>query len=298
MRSFLKPAGLTLAAAICLPLSMQAHRAWLLPSATILSGNDPWVTVDAAVSNDLFYFEHVPGRIENLIVFAPDGSQVKPENAATGKYRTTFDVHLTQPGTYKLAVVNSTMFATYDENGEAKRWRGPAAKFETEVPKDAKNLQVSKMQSRMETFVTRGKPTDTVLKPTGAGLELIPTTHPNDLVVGEPAKFALHLNGKPAVDVAITVIAGGIRYRDNLKEIKLTTDREGKFTVNFTEPGMYWLNATVADGKPTQRTEAAPQGVAIRPVAFQGPQGGGPQGGRPPAGNRASYTATLEVLPQ
>jgi hypothetical protein len=37
-----------------LAVPAQAHRAWLLPSATVLSGTDAWVTVDAAISNDLF----------------------------------------------------------------------------------------------------------------------------------------------------------------------------------------------------------------------------------------------------
>ena len=56
----------TLALAVCLPLSAQAHRAWMLPSATVLSGEEPWITVDAAVSNDLFYFEHVPMRLKGI----------------------------------------------------------------------------------------------------------------------------------------------------------------------------------------------------------------------------------------
>ncbi len=41
------------AVALALPLSAQAHKAWLLPSDTVLSAKDPWITVDAAVSNDL-----------------------------------------------------------------------------------------------------------------------------------------------------------------------------------------------------------------------------------------------------
>ena len=88
-----------LVAALCLglPLSAQAHRAWMLPSATVLSGDEVWVTVDAAVSNDLFYFEHQPMRIANigarpettgarggraaqLSITAPDGSQVEAQN--------------------------------------------------------------------------------------------------------------------------------------------------------------------------------------------------------------------------
>ena len=64
MHPLVKWTALTLA--ICLPLSAQAHRAWMLPSATVLSGEDPWITVDAAVSNDLFYFEHFPLRIQGI----------------------------------------------------------------------------------------------------------------------------------------------------------------------------------------------------------------------------------------
>ena len=46
--------------------------------------------------------------------------EVKPENVATGKYRTTFDLHLTQNGTYRLANINSGLFANYEENGAAE----------------------------------------------------------------------------------------------------------------------------------------------------------------------------------
>jgi uncharacterized GH25 family protein len=62
----LKRKWLVLALCLGLPLSAQAHRSWMLPSATVLSGDDVWVTVDAAVSNDLFYFEHFPLRIANI----------------------------------------------------------------------------------------------------------------------------------------------------------------------------------------------------------------------------------------
>jgi len=243
--------------------SMYAHRAWILPSATVLSGADKWVTVDAAISNDLFYFEHHPMRLEGLIVYAPDGSTVKPESPNTGKYRSTFDVQLTQQGTYKMAIATQSVFATYELNGDVKRWRGAEANLKTEVPANAQKLQVNRMTQRIESFVTAGKPTRTVLTPSNKGLELWPETHPNDLAAGETAKFALLLDGKPAAGVAVTVVPGGNRYRDNLKEVHVKTDAAGKFSIPFAEPGMYWLNATVAS-----------------------------------EGSRSSYIATLEVLPQ
>lgn len=45
-------------AAAAVPAS--AHRAWILPGATVLSSEEPWVTFDAAISNDIFYTDYYP----------------------------------------------------------------------------------------------------------------------------------------------------------------------------------------------------------------------------------------------
>jgi uncharacterized GH25 family protein len=268
MKAVVKLIALTLVASV--PLSAHAHKAWLLPSATV-STTDQWITVDAAVSNDLFYFNHVPMRLDALNVIAPDGTTVQPQNDHTGKYRSTFDVHLKQNGTYKLAVANSGLNAVYEENGQRKRWRGTAARFASEVPSTAKNLQVSEAQTRVETFVTAGKPSDAALKPTNTGLELVPVTHPNDLYEGEPAEFKFLLDGKPLAQLGVTIIAGGTRYRDQPNEIQLKTDAAGAISVTWPKPGMYWLEAEWQD----QKTSI-------------------PQANE----RRASYIATFEVLPQ
>ncbi|EJN06167.1 DUF4198 domain-containing protein [Herbaspirillum sp. YR522] len=259
------------ALAISLPLSAQAHRQWLLPSATVLSGKDAWVTVDAAVSNDLFYFEHFPLRLDGLAVTAPDGKFVQAVNAATGKYRSTFDVQLSQPGTYKIAVVNNGLFASYKVDGQQKRWRGSVQAFAREVPANAQELKVTQASSRIETFATSGKPTRGALAITGSGLELQPITNPTDLVLGDTAQFQLLLDGKPAAGIEVEVVPGGIRYRDSLHEAKLKTDAEGKFSVKWEAPGMHWVQASVSDQK------------SSLPQASQ---------------RRAVYAATLEVLPR
>lgn len=269
MRQVTKLAAITLATATALATPAAAHRQWMLPSATVLSGSDQWVTVDAAVSNDLFYFEHVPLRLDNLTVTAPDGTPGKAENTSTGKYRSTFDVHLTQPGTYKMALINDAVFGSYKLNGEQKRFRAASGKL-PEIPAGATELRLSQGQGRLEIFVTSGKPSDGVLKPTGKGLELAATTHPNSLVSGEEAKFGLLLDGQPAADVEVEVVPGGNRYRAKLNDMKVKTDRDGKFTIKWAEPGMYWISASVQDDKATI----------------------------PNARRRASYTATFEVLPE
>ena len=264
----LRIATMTLAA--LLPVASHAHKAWLLPSATV-STVDQWITVDAAVSNDLFYFNHVPLRTDALAITAPDGSKTQAHNQATGKYRSTFDVHLQKTGTYRIAVTNIGLFANYEENGQRKRWRGSPEAFAKEVPANAAKLQVSENAGRVETFVTAGKPTTDALMLTNVGLELAPVTHPNDLYAGEEATFAMMLDGKPASNLPVTIVAGGTRYRDTQGEIEVKTDAQGKFSVTWPTPGMYWLEATLEDNK-----------TSI-PQAKQ---------------RRASYVATFEVLPQ
>lgn len=262
--------ALALSAVLLAPIASHAHKTWLLPSATV-SSVDQWITVDAAVSNDLFYFNHVPLRLDTLLITAPDGSQGTAENPHTGKYRSVFDLQLKQNGTYKIALVNQGLFASYEHNGARKRWRGTAEKLAAEVPADAKNLQVSESAGRIETFVTAGKPTATALKPSNVGLELIPVTHPNDLYAGEAAKFRFLLDGRPATDLQVVVVAGGTRYRNQQEEQKLKTDAKGELSVTWPTPGMYWMESALEDQK-----------TALKPAKQR----------------RVSYVATFEVLPQ
>lgn len=264
-------ATVAIAAMAAVPAS--AHRQWMMPSSTVLSGDDVWVAVDAAVSNDLFYFEHQPLRLDAVKAWAPDGTEVTIENKATGRYRSTFDVHLTQKGTYRIASVADMLMGSYDLNGKTERLpRGTTtANLAERVPAGATNVRTAEANNRNEIFVTVGEPTTTLFKPTGKGIELVPVTHPNDLIAGEAATFQFLLDGKPAADLPVTVIPGGIRYRDQLGEMHLKTGADGKVEISWAEPGMYWLNVTT-------------------------PQAGGEEGAPPPIARRASYVTTLEVL--
>ncbi|WP_072377875.1 DUF4198 domain-containing protein [Hyphomicrobium sp. NDB2Meth4] len=311
---------------VCLAVPASAHRAWLLPSTTILSDTGSWITVDAAVSDTLFYFDHNAMRLEGvgsdgprgergergprgadgpppggpggppgpraegpggppgqgpgpggprrqmprqeIAIIAPDGSSVKPENGSVGRFRSTFDIPIDKAGTYKLAVVGDGLSASYMLKGERKRWRGTAESYKSEIPADATDVKVTQQQRRLETFVTAGKPSKEVFKPTGKGLELDPVTHPNDLFAGEAAKFRLLIDGKPAAGARVTVVPGGIRYRDSINEIKATSGDDGIVSITWPEPGMYWMEAVVEDDKAEV----------------------------PNAKRRASYSATLEVM--
>jgi uncharacterized GH25 family protein len=267
-------AALVMAALI--PAAAHAHRAWIVPAATVLAGQDPWVTFDAAVSNDIFHADHAALRLTGITAVAPDGTEVALQNPSTGKHRSTFDLNLTQKGTYKVTSFSSGLRARWEtEEGERRGWpargvQATAESFAKEVPKKAKNLEVSFGSRRMETFVTAGTPDTKVFKPTNQGLELVPVTHPNDLFSGEKAEFTFLIDGKPAVGAKVEVVPAGMRYRNQQDSISVESDKNGVVTITWPQAGMYWMSVSYEDNKAQ----------------------------KPAKKRSASYVATFEVLPE
>lgn len=266
--------------AICLPLigviagPADAHRRWLLPSATVLSGEKEVVTFDAAASNQLFVFDHRPLSLDDLVVTGPDGQPVEAKIIGSGAHRSSFDIEMPSQGTYRIAIVNGGLMGTYKLGEERKRWRGTAEGLATAFPEGATDIKVSQVTGRTETFSTLGAPNETALAPTGKGLEMVPVSHPNDLVVGEAAQFKFLIDGKPAANMEIEWVEGGTRYRDTAGDTKLTTDAQGVVEVMVERPGMYYLEAGVSEDV-SGNTSSGPKIDA----------------------RRATYTAVLEFLP-
>ncbi|QZN90837.1 DUF4198 domain-containing protein [Idiomarina abyssalis] len=255
--------------------SSEAHRVWIKPSATIVSGDSEWITFDAAIANGIFYPDHYPLGLDRVKAMAPDGAAVTLENGHKGKLRSVFDVELEKEGTYTVYSASSGLSARWvDDEGERQYWppRGSQKTnedFYKEVPQNAKDLEVSERSHRVETFVTSGAPTYDTLGPTGKGLELEPVTHPNDLYTGENITFKFNIDGTAAAGTEIVLVKDGERYRDQSQPTKLKTDKKGEVTFTLDEPGMYWLEAEYTDNN-----------------------------GKAPASKRqGSYVAVLEVLP-
>lgn len=260
-------ACLVAAALLSLPVAASAHRQWLLPSATIFSGTDSWVTVDAAASNDLFFADHQPMRLDGLKACAPDGSEARIENASTGRYRSTFDVKLDKPGTWKIGTEGTNVMGSFKLNGEERRVGGrpamtppgvpgspprPAAVSVADIPPEATDVKLTEVSTRNEIFVTADAPSTTVFKPTGKGLELEPITHPDELVTGETASFRFLVDGKPAAGLKVTVVPGGKRYRNDDGARELTAGADGVVQIDWPAAGMYWINATTTDEKTSE----------------------------------------------
>lgn len=218
-----------------------AHRAWLLPSTTSLSGTGQVVSVDAAVSNDLFHPDHVAMKTDGITVEAPDGSKGAIENAATARHRSTFDVKIDKPGTWKIGTGRTAYAGTFKLNGEEWRVGGrpprPAAPGTTappvrrvaglaDIPAGATEVKLTEVLSTNAVFVTADAPTNTVFN-TGKGLELDPITHPTALVSDEEARFRFLIDGKPAAGVKVSVVPGAKKFREAEQAQELVTDAQG-----------------------------------------------------------------------
>lgn len=259
---------IAIAPLLLLPLMAQAHRTFLVPSSTVLSQTaNQWVSVDAARGNDLFFFNHNALPLEGLQIISPSGKATDPAKLERFRYKAVFEWQLTEPGTWRAAVVNDGLRVQWQENGQAKRWNGPAAEFALHVPATAEKLSVNQVASRVETFVTMGKPS--AVTPTGKGLELRFATHPNDLAASETATLTFLQDGKPAPQLKVSIIAGGARWHESTQQIDGVTDDNGSIQVRWPSAGLYWINAS---------TRVA----ATVPQAKQ---------------KSLTYAATLEVLP-
>ncbi len=245
----------TLALGLFTTQTAQAHRLWVKPSTTVVSGEEAWVTFDAAVANTIFFPDHFALGLDNFNAVSPSGKAVELQNKAKLKYRSVFDLQLNEQGTYRVYSASNTLMAFWkDEEGNRKMWpgrgkTGTIAEFHQQVPKTATDLNVVNASRRVEVFVSLGEPSNESIKPTGQGIELAPITHPTDLYTGETAQFKLILDGEAIEGAQITLVKEGEKYRDDPQVVKLTTDANGQFEVNFDDAGQYWLEAEYSDKK-------------------------------------------------
>ena len=103
------------------------------------------------------------------------------ENPHTGKYRSTFDVKLEAERHLPIALVNDSVFASYKQGGETNAGAAPPEASRRKCRPMPASCSSRKRKPRRDLRHHR-QAQRAALKPTGKGLELVPVTHPNDLV--------------------------------------------------------------------------------------------------------------------
>ena len=237
--------------------SASAHGRWLLPSHTSLSGDKAhYVMIDASISNEMFAPDKAFKPKEKdaqwddtlLMALMPNGEPVSDTiRAYYLKRKSSAAVSLTEQGTYHIAMTQKPMYMTFYKDEEGKRKRVFGKKTDAKLPSSAQGVRTTKVISTVDTFVSRNGTSKPALL--GLGLELSGPTHPNDLFVGEQARFQLLQDGKPAGEgIEVNILRGDTRYRNERGEVKVTTDKNGFFTTTWNAPGIYLIEtATEVD---------------------------------------------------
>ncbi|MCV2356316.1 DUF4198 domain-containing protein [Paucibacter sp. B2R-40] len=222
----------------------QAHRTWLLPQTAhinVAAGGKPsLVSIDAVASEELFEYENAL-QLDRLLILGPDGRPVAAEPVVAARNRTSFDIKLEQPGTYRISNTAESAFASYKLGGETKRWRGKPADLAGQIPAEAQDVQVTRSWMLSETFVSKERAGLPSAQPSSVGLALQALTPVTDLSDGDSVRLRLLLDGKPLPDASVTVLRGGSRYRYKLGELTLKTDAQGELNISWPEAGRYWL---------------------------------------------------------
>lgn len=227
-----------------LPLVGQAHPRWVLPTEFNVSGDeDQWISFDLTASHSVFEVDKGISA-QNVRIFSPDGDENYLRNFFTGHRRSVFDLELTMDGTYKITEQRPIFYYTGYKAGKretVKYVAGNKIEAQARLPERAREVRTEVLDMATAVYVTKNAPTQTVLTPKGKGLELLPVTHPNDIVQGEEVTIKVTLNGEPASDVEVEITPHGTRYRDDRGSIGIKTDDSGvvKFVPHQSGPWLF-----------------------------------------------------------
>ncbi|PTQ04415.1 DUF4198 domain-containing protein [Vibrio sp. ZF 223] len=224
----------------------QAHPRWILPSHfTVSKEGGDWLTFDVTASHGTFVFDK-PAGSENAHVIMPDGRSERPNFVIRGKRRSIFDFYFEEEGTHKVAINNQPSHYTEYKAGrrDTVKWiKANKAERDSVLPEKSRDVVTQISFTRAESYITVGKPTDSVFKIEGKLLEMKPVTHPSDIVEGEPVTFQFYYNGEIQKDVKAEITRDGTLYRNHQEQIDVVSDENGEITFTPDVAGRYVMKA-------------------------------------------------------
>jgi uncharacterized GH25 family protein len=222
--------GLSIAATGAVGGAAQAHSPYLFPNAFDASNRDH-VTVQGSFTEHPFTPDVVM-KSDDFHAVGPDGAKV----ALTPTYfkdLTVLEAATEKDGTYRITsgVRAGRTSKVIQKDGEWVFLEPGKPVPAGAAPADMQSITVA------ETYVSRGAPNKAALAPSGKGVEFHALTHPNDIFVGEEAKFEVLLDGKPLSGQQIQIARTGDDMDGELT--KVVADSAGKFSIKVDKPGAY-----------------------------------------------------------
>lgn len=217
--------------------SVKAHTPYLNPFNFEPVRGDT-VTLDASFT-ELFLLPEVAFDNNAFAVLTPAGEWQKPDRQVQLTTRTVIEHQLQQPGTYRFSTGRrfGRVFKVYELNGERHALENP----KDPVPKGGKLLSFFQSVTLAETYVSKGGPTATALAPRGEGIEIVASTHPNELFTGDSFSFRVLFEGLPLAKQKVDVFYARYQQSAEKPDLTVTTNARGEAAVALDKPGSYLL---------------------------------------------------------
>jgi uncharacterized GH25 family protein len=217
-----------------LSFTSQAHVPYLAPES--FEPIRDWVSLEAAFA-DKFFLPEAKFDQSEFQVFAPSGQREVPSEQAMVRSRTVLEHQLKAEGTYRFSTGQrfGAVFKSWQQDGKTVNSRDP----KQQPPAGVKLSGHFQSVTLAETYVSKGKPDQAVLKPHGQGLEIAFISHPNDLYINQPIKTRLLFNGKPLVNAQLKLHQSG--HSDEQQSQQLESDANGDVQFSVPEPATYLL---------------------------------------------------------
>lgn len=212
--------------------SAEAHSPYLLPNLFDLDKRDH-VTVVGSFTEE-FFAPDVAMKSDDYHVVGPDGAR-RPVSPVYTRDMAIIETETKEPGTYRISTgrrTGRTAKAAWVQGD----WKFLAPN--EAAPSGSRVYDVTSI-TVAETYVTRGKPSQTALAPRNAGLEFRAVTHPNALFVGSDAKFQVLFDGKPVASQTVSLYAGEARYTQQKAPVEVKTNAAGEFSIKPDRSGVF-----------------------------------------------------------
>lgn len=238
--------GCSMLAVLSFASLANAHPRWVLPSHfTISKEGGDWLSFDVTASHGTFVFDK-PAGSETAQVVMPDGRKERPDFVLRGKRRSVFDFYFSAQGTHKVQINNQVGYLTSFKAGHRdtpKRLRANKVEREALLPKAPRDVLTTMTYTRAESYITVGKPSEKAFELEGKYLELLPITHPSDIVAQGPVRLQFYFNGEAQAGVKVDITREGTLYRNHQEQIEVISDAQGFIMFTPDVAGRYLLKA-------------------------------------------------------
>jgi len=218
--------------AVAMPHTAAAHTAYMLPS--VFAANlESQVTVQSSLA-ETFFEPELAVDSDDFHVLLPDGSRAEFATIAPHRQLVVLESPIKADGTYRF-----TTGVRHGRRGKIALVNGEWQPVRGEVPIGASEVKTSETETVSDVYVSKKAPTRAPVDVRIGRLVIQPVTHPSDIYLDSPFRFAVLFDGKPLAGQAVSVDRGGTRYDEQKYHKEISTADDGGVSLSFDKPGVY-----------------------------------------------------------